>query len=141
MSFIANGLECTECGTIDPDVFYHREEGPPPCECGGVRIVSWAHGQFPGVKGDGYGSFVPIDMGVLGKCETREQYDRAVSTIKKRFPGHRVELQSETQAQKDARLDEVRHRSWQTKKTAGVSDKILKEKSAEGKRVAAEKSS
>ena len=141
MSFIANGLECTECGTIDPDVFYHREEGPPPCECGGMRIVSWAHGRFPGVQGDGYGTFVPVDMGILGKCETREQYDRAVSTIKERFPNHRVELETETQAEKSSRVDEIRHRSWQSKQSLNLNDKMAKEISDTKQRLRAEEPS
>jgi hypothetical protein len=116
MSFISHGLRCTDCGTIDPHVFYRRAKGPPPCECGGTRKVDWGHGEFPGVKGDGIGSFVPQDMGVLGKCETKEDYDRAVKKIEKRFPGHHVELESETRAQKRTRLDGLKHRSWDVKR-------------------------
>ena len=116
MSFISHGLRCNECGDINPHVFYRRSAGPPPCECGGSRVVDWSHGEFPGVKGDGIGSFVPVDMGVLGKCETREDYNQAVKKIEKRFPGHHVQLESETKSQKRTRLDDLKHRSWNVKR-------------------------
>ena len=78
MSFVAHGLKCDSCEERDPHVFYKRADGPPPCpDCGGDRVVDWSHGKFPGVQGDGYGSFKTIDMGHLGVCETREQSKNA----------------------------------------------------------------
>jgi RNA:NAD 2'-phosphotransferase (TPT1/KptA family) len=66
-------------------------------------------------------------MGVLGKAETKEDYDRAVSTIQQRFPGHRVELTSETANKKKERMDGLRQRAYETRKKAGVDDTIRRE--------------
>ena len=134
MSFIAHGLKCDSCDERDPHVFYRKSKGPPPCPaCGGARSVDWSHGKFPGVSGDGIGSFTPVDMGVLGYCETREDYNRAVAVIKDRFPGHRVEIESETQTQKDTRLDERMHNQWADRKSRNI-DAVLSAEVKEEKR-------
>tara|TARA_R110002072_G_scaffold2466_10_gene20458 strand:+ start:316 stop:654 length:339 start_codon:yes stop_codon:yes gene_type:complete len=64
-------------------------------------------------------------MGVLGYCETREDYNRAVDVIKERFPGHRVEIDSETQTQKDTRLDERMHNQWVDRKSRNVDTHVV----------------
>ena len=128
MGLIANGLRCDSCGDIDPHVYYKKSSGPPPCpSCEGARVVDWSHGQFPGVQGDGVGSFVPVDMGVLGHCDTREKYDRAVSVIKERFPGHTVNRVVESKAEHSDRLDAIRHRSWKQKKDNHLTPAIIAE--------------
>lgn len=144
MAFVAHGLKCNSCEEKDPHVFYRRSSGPPPCpSCGGDRSIDWTHGKFPGVGGDGIGSFTPVDMGVLGYCETREDYNRAVDVIKERFPGHRVEIESETQTQKDTRLDERMHNQWVHRKNRNIDNALRAEvkekrkaKTAEAKRKA-----
>ena len=47
---------------------------------------------------------------INGKKLTKEDFDRMKGVIEKRFPGHRIELESESKAQKQARLDEHRQR-------------------------------
>ena len=90
------------------------------------------------IHGQGPGSFAAVDFGVLGKAETKEDYDRCIKTIEKRFPGKRVNIQGESEAQKSERLDTMRHGSWQRKKAQGLNDKIIKEVSTHKKRLASE---
>jgi len=107
----------------------------PSCdECGVPTRIDWSHGIAPSVRGHGYGSFTAIDMGVLGKAETKEDYDRAVATIQQRFPGQRVELTSETKAQKQARLDGVRQRAFESQRKAGVDKQMIAEAQEEKRR-------
>jgi len=126
-------IRCTACQTIDTDVFVRVGALPGCAECGAPTVIDWGHGSAPSVRGHGYGSFTPVDLGVLGKAETKEDYDRAMATIKQRFPNHRVELQSETSAQKGARVDELRHKSFENKRKNNVDEKLLMEKSEETK--------
>ena len=131
-------VRCSACGWKKADVFV-RIESMPYCEdCGVVTVVDWSHGRAPSVRGHGYGSFTSIDMGTLGKAETKEDYDRAVATIQQRFPGRRVELVSETKAQTQERVDALRQRSYERKKLAGVDDGMLRERDTEVKAKRAE---
>jgi hypothetical protein len=128
MGLIANGLRCDSCGDVDAHVYYKKNAGPPPCpSCDGVRVVDWSHGQFPGVQGDGIKSFVPVDMGVLGYCDTREKYDRAEAIIKERFPGHTVNRVVESKADHGERIDAIKHRSWKQKKDNHLTPAIIAE--------------
>jgi hypothetical protein len=124
-------VRCPACGWGKADVFVRIEEMPSCDDCGVPTKVDWSHGIAPSVRGHGYGSFTAIDMGVLGKAETKEDYDRAVATIQQRFPGHRVELTSETQSQKQARLDGVRQRHFESQKKAGVDGQMVREAQVE----------
>ena len=109
---IANGLKCTSCFYIDDDVLYDDNEGIPECpHCGGDRQIDWSHGNAPYGKGGGYGNFAPVDMGVLGVCETKEQFDQACATIKQRYPGHSIHIESESASEKAARVDMLRQRA------------------------------
>lgn len=131
-------VRCSACGWKKADVFV-RIESMPYCEdCGVVTVVDWSHGRAPSVRGHGYGSFTSIDMGALGKAETKEDYDRAVATIQQRFPGRRVELVSETKAQKQERIDALRQRSYERKKQVGVDESMLRERDTEVKAKRAE---
>ena len=76
--------------------------------------------------------------GVLGKAETKEDYDRCIKTIEKRFPGKRVNIQEETRGQKADRLDTMRHNSYKRKKVAGVDNQSLKAASEQNRRYKAE---
>ena len=138
MSFRTNNIECTGCDFFEYEVFYRTSEGPPDCpECGSKRKMSFK-GFTCAIKGQGYGSFVPVDFGVLGKAETREDYDRCVATIQKRFPGKQVQIDYESESKKSDRLDTIRQGSWQRKKDRGVDTKMLKEISEAKKRYKAE---
>jgi|TARA_R100000455_G_scaffold18315_1_gene9006 hypothetical protein len=138
MSFIINNLECTGCDHFEEEAMYRRSEGPPKCpECGSERKMSFRGFRYA-IHGQGPGSFAAVDFGVLGKAETKEDYDRCIETIQKRFPGKRVNIQEETQAQKSERLDTIRHNSWKRKKAKSLNDKILKEVSVERKALKAE---
>jgi len=125
-------LRCPVCEITTENVYYRMSEGFPACpDCGAQRRVDWSHGLAPAVHGHGYGSFTPIDMGVLGKAETKEDYDRMKSVIQQRFPGHRVELESETKSQKKARLDAVRHARFERHNKLGITGKAGEEGRAE----------
>ena len=131
-------VRCPACGWGKADVFVRIEDMPSCDDCGVPTKVDWSHGIAPSVRGHGYGSFTAIDMGVLGKAETKEDYDRAVATIQQRFPGQRVELTSETKAQKQARLDGVRQRAFESRKKAGMDDRMRAEMKEEKTRKKAE---
>jgi hypothetical protein len=125
-------LRCPACEVTEKDVYFRASAGFPACpDCGNARNVDWSHGAAPAVKGEGYGSFTAIDMGVLGKAETKEDYDRMKSVIEKRFPGHRIELESESKGQKQARLDGLKQRSYEAKKREGFDDQSRREAAAE----------
>ncbi len=126
-------IRCSSCEIIQTDVFVRVGALPSCDECGAPTVIDWGHGSAPSVRGHGYGSFTPIDMGVLGKAETKEDYDRAVATIKQRFPNHRIELESETSAQKSARVEDLRHKSFENKRRNNVDEKLLSEQNEEGK--------
>jgi predicted nucleic acid-binding Zn ribbon protein len=138
MSFRTNNIECTGCDFFEYEVFYRTSEGPPDCpECGSKRKMSFK-GFTCAIKGQGYGSFVPVDFGVLGKAETKEDYDRCVATIEKRFPGKKVQLEYESDSKRSDRIDTIRQGSWQRKKDRGVDNQMLNEISDEQKRYKAE---
>lgn len=121
-----NDLRCDACKVVESDVRYAGT--PPNCpSCAGSRVVDWSHGQAPKVYGHGYGSFTPIDMGVLGKAETKEDFDRNMDVIKQRHPTSRVEFIPETRNQKTARIEEMRHKSFERKKKAGQDEKLLRQ--------------
>ena len=125
-------IRCFDCDTIFSDEFVVVGHLPACALCGGATKIDWSHGQGPSVRGHGYGSFTAVDMGVLGKAETKEDYDRAVSVIQQRFPGHRIELEGESKSQKQARIDAIRQRSYETKKRNGVTETELRQRTVEG---------
>ena len=143
MSFIAHGLKCTDsdCGLDEPHVFYRKADGPPSCpECGGPPKISWSHRRFPGVSGDGIGSFTAMDMGVFGRVETREDYNRVMSVIKERHPNSQIQVEADSQADQQQRADEARQRAYERRQANSLSDKMMKEIKEERKTVAAEAS-
>ena len=138
MSYLINNVECTGCDFFEYEAFYKRADGPDDCpECGSKRKMSFKGFTFA-IHGQGPGSFAAVDFGVLGKAETKEDYDRCIKTIEERFPGKRVNIQEETPAQKADRLETMRHNSYKRKKAKGLDDKILKEVSTHTKRLKSE---
>jgi len=140
-------LRCPVCEVTTENVYYRMSEGFPACpDCGAARRVDWSHGLAPAVHGHGPGSFTPVDMGVLGKAETKEDFDRMKGVIEKRFPGHRIELESESKTQKQTRLDTMRHARHERHSKLGIAGKVTEElrteasaKKAEAHRVAESK--
>jgi len=127
-------LRCRACAVTEINVFISIDGVKPPCtRCGGARAVDWSSGEAPGIRGQGYGSFVPIDMGVLGRAETKEDFDRMKGIIEKRFPGHHIELEGDSKEKKQLRVDELKHKNYLTKRAQGVDEKIVGELRAEGK--------
>ena len=121
-------LRCPMCRVTENNVFIGADRVKPPCDiCGHERFADWSSGQAPSVRGHGYGSFTPIDMGVLGKAETKEDFDRMKGVIEQRFPGHRIELQGETKEKKRERVDELKHRNYETRRNSGVDDRMITE--------------
>tara|TARA_R100000152_G_C6768669_1_gene194238 strand:+ start:104 stop:565 length:462 start_codon:yes stop_codon:yes gene_type:complete len=138
MSFRTNNIECTGCDFFEYEVFYRTSEGPPDCpECGSERKMSFK-GFTCAIHGQGPGSFAAVDFGVLGKAETKEDYDRCIKTIEERFPGKRVNIQGENAAEKADRLETMKHNSWKRKKSKGLDDRMMKEISTHNKRLTAE---
>jgi len=138
MSLIMNNLECTGCDFFEEEAIYRRADGPDDCpECGSKRKMSFIGLRYA-IHGQGPGSFAAVDFGVLGKAETKEDYDRCIATIEKRFPGKRVNIQEETKGQKADRLDTIRHNSYKRKKAAGVDSQTLKAASERNRRYKAE---
>ena len=138
MSLLINNVECTGCDFFEEEAMYRRADGPDDCpECGSKRKMSFKGFTFA-IHGQGPGSFAAVDFGVLGKAETKEDYDRCMATIQKRFPGKRINIEGENESQKQNRLDKIRHDSWKRKKARGVDDKMLKEVTAHNKRLKAE---
>ncbi len=138
MSYLINNVECTGCDFFEEEVMYKRADGPDDCpECGSKRKMSFKGFTFA-IHGQGPGSFAAVDFGVLGKAETKEDFDRCMATIQKRFPGKRINIEGENESQKQNRLDKIRHDSWQRKKARGVDDKMLKEITTHNKRLKAE---
>ena len=138
MSFRTNNIECTGCDFFEYEVFYRTSEGPPDCpECGSKRKMSFK-GFTCAIYGQGPGSFAAVDFGVLGKAETREDYDRCIKTIEERFPGKRVNIQGESAAEKSDRLETIKHNSWKRNKSKGLNDKIINEVSNHKKRLLSE---
>jgi len=138
MSYLINNVECTGCDFFEEEAFYKRADGPDDCpECGNKRKMSFKGFTFA-IHGQGPGSFAAVDFGVLGKAETKEDYDRCMATIQERFPDKRINIESESAAQKTDRLDTIKHGSWARKKAKGLDDKIMKEISTHDKRLASE---
>ena len=138
MSWMMNDVLCKDCGYEEYEAMYKRKDGPDDCpECGKALSVDLRGLRFA-IHGQGYGSFAPVDFGVLGRAETKEDYDRCVQTIEKRFPGKRVQIDHESSSQKQTRLDTLRHGSWQRKKARSLDDKMVKEISTHSKRLKAE---
>lgn len=131
MGFVINNLECTGCDFFEFEAMYKRSEGPSACpKCGSERNMSFRGLRFA-IHGQGPGSFVPIDFGVLGKAETKEDYDRCIKTIEDRFPGHRVEIESETPQKWQQRTDERLHKQWERRKARGNDAKMVDELATE----------
>ena len=138
MSYLINNVECTGCNFFEEEVMYKRSDGPDDCpECGNKRKMSFKGFSFA-IHGQGPGSFAPVDFGVLGKAETKEDFDRCVKTIEERFPGKKVHIEGESSKKKQERLDAIRHRSWQKKKNNSLNDKMVKEIRTHNKRLKAE---
>ena len=138
MAWIMNDVICRPCDSVEVDCLYTRGEDPPKChDCGGPREVDLRGLRFA-IHGDGPGSFAAVDFGVLGKAETREDYDRCVSQIQERFPGKSVHIEHETESAKQTRLDGLRHRSWSKKKSRGLDGKMMKEINTYKKRIKSE---
>ena len=115
---------CTDCDIIFEELT-QGDEWPscPRCESNQTARIPSAFA----IRGHGLGSFTPVNMGVLGYCDTKEKYDRAVSVIKERFPNHSINIEGENRAARGADLDEIRHRSWLKKKVRSLDDKMVKE--------------
>ena len=92
-----------------------------------------------GIVGDGPKCFKPVDMGALGTAHTRGEYKRICATIEDRFPGQRVEPDTTTRRQRNAEVDDIRHRSWATKKALGTNAKEIAEKNADARASAPKK--
>lgn len=138
MSWMMNDLICNDCGHEEYEGMYKRKDGPDDCpECNKPMSVD-LRGQRFAIHGQGYGSFTPVDFGVLGKAETKEDYDRCVKTIETRFPGKKVHIEGESGGKKQERLDALRHRSWKQKKESGLDATIVKEIRTHSKRLKAE---
>lgn len=139
MSWMMNDLICRDCGYEEYEAMYKRVDGPDNCpECGTCLSVDFRGMRFA-VHGQGPGSFAPVDFGVLGKAETREDYDRCVKTIEERFPGHSVVVEHDSHSQKMERIEEKKHKTWSNRKARGIDPAMVREMTKESKVRVAEK--
>ena len=133
MSWMMNDLICDDCGHQEYEVMYKRKDGPDDCpECEKAMSVDLRGLRFA-IHGDGPGSFAAVDFGVLGKAETREDYNRCVKTIEERFPGHSVVVEGDSMSQKTQRIDEQKHKTWANRKARGLDPAMVKKMDAERK--------
>tara|TARA_R110002020_G_scaffold164181_1_gene350656 strand:+ start:4011 stop:4469 length:459 start_codon:yes stop_codon:yes gene_type:complete len=140
MSWLINNLDCNGCDFFEEEVMYRRSEGVPECpECGSDRQMSF-RGLRYAVHGESYGSFGAVDFGILGKAETKEQYDQCINVIKQRFPNHQVNIEHDTNAQRTARSEERQHNTYLERKARGYDSQTMKERRAEGRALESEKS-
>ena len=131
MSWLINNLECSGCDFFEEEVMYRRSDGVPDCpQCNSERKMSFKGLRYA-VHGESYGSFGAVDFGILGKAETKEQYDRCISVIKERFPNHHVNIEHESDAQRNARSEERQHNTYLERKARGYDSQVLKERRAE----------
>lgn len=121
---------CPSCGYYEDTLIYKVGAKPACPECATALKRDYSRPLNLHIKGDGYGSFTPIDLGPdFGLCDTKDKFDAAWSKIQAKHPG--AVLTRETDAQKRVRLDEARHRSALAKKAKGVDDKAINEVKAE----------
>ena len=114
-----------DCG-YEEDTMIHKVGKYPDCpQCGAVMVRDYKYGINLRVKGDGYGSFVPIDMGVLGYCDTKEKYDAACATIRQRYPGSEINVTEETNSQRQTRIDEHKHKVAEARRKKGIDYQAL----------------
>lgn len=113
------------CGYAEDTVIYKVGKYPPCPECGDTLVRDHRYGFNLRVKGDGYGSFVPIDMGVLGYCDTKEKYDAACATIRERYPGAEINVEHESDTQKRTRIDEHKHKVAEGRRKKGVDNQAI----------------
>lgn len=124
------------CGYAEDTVIYKVDKYPPCPECGDTLVRDHRYGFNLRVKGDGYGSFVPIDMGVLGYCDTKEKYDAACATIKQRYPNSEISVDYESDTQKRTRIDEHRHKVDEARRKKGIDYQALNAAQREAQKAA-----
>ena len=123
-----------ECGYEEDTVIYKLGKYPPCPECGKTLVRDHRYGINLRVKGDGYGSFVPVDMGVLGYCDTKDKYDRACATIRERYPGAEISVTEESNTERRTRIDEHRHKVDENRRSKGLDYQALNAAKAEQQR-------
>ena len=115
-----------DCGYEEDTMIYKVGKHPDCPKCGAVMVRDYKYGINLRIKGDGYGSFVPVDMGVLGYCDTKEKYDRACATIRQRYPGAEISGTEESKTERQTRLDEHKHRVAEDRRQKGVDNQALR---------------
>jgi hypothetical protein len=120
-----------DCGYEEDTVIFKVDQYPPCPQCGETLRRDHRYGINIGIKGTGYGSFTPIDMGVLGMCDTKEKYDRACSVIQERYPGAEINVTRESDTQKLTRLEEHKHKVEVGRRQKGIDKQALKKVHAE----------
>lgn len=116
-----------DCGYEEDTVIFKVDQYPPCPQCGETLRRDHRYGINIGIKGDGYGSFAPVDMGVLGMCDTKEKYDRACAVIRERYPGAEINVTRESDTQKLTRLEEHKHKVAVARREKGVDKQALKQ--------------
>ena len=114
-----------DCGYEEDTMIYKVGQFPRCPQCDAVMVRDYKYGINLRIKGDGYGSFVPVDMGVLGYCDTKEKYDAACATIRQRYPGAEINVTEETNSQRQTRIDEHKHKVAEGRRKKGVDYQAL----------------
>lgn len=130
-----NDFLCS-CGFYEDTVIYKVGVHPPCPDCGQTLKPDPKAPRSIGIRGSGYGSFTPINMGVLGMCDTKEKYDRACAVIHQRYPNSRIDITTESEGQKAARLDEHKHAQAADRRSRGMDPNAIAQVNAERKAAA-----
>ncbi len=114
-----------DCGYEEDTLIFKVGQYPPCPECGETLKRDYRYGVNIGIRGGGYGSFTPIDMGVLGMCDTKEKYDRACAVIRQRYPGAEINVTRESDTQKLTRIEEHKHKVEVARRAKGIDNQAL----------------
>lgn len=121
---------CPSCGYYEDTLIYKVGTTPDCPECASALERDYSAPLNLHIKGAGYGSFTPIDLGPdYGYCDTKEKYDHAMTQIRKKHPG--AEVTWESPEKKRVRLDEMRHQAEMQRRAKGVDTKAINEVKAE----------
>lgn len=120
---------CPSCGYYEDTLIYKVGTVPECPDCGASLKRDYSTPINLHIKGHGPGSFVPIDMGDFGVCDTKEKYDHVMKQIRKKHPN--ADIIRETDAQKRVRIEENKHKAAMARKAKGVDTKAINEVKAE----------
>lgn len=121
---IHNGLIC-DAGHVEDNVFYNREDGPPPCPaCDGERRVWWGHRQAPALFSD---EKPPLDLGPQASAQaaelatTRSGQKKLKAQLEAAHPGKRIVFEPPSH-ERLVEHEELRQKTIDYRKAGGLDE-------------------